>query len=160
MLKTFTKREKKNIEGFKNGVFPVYYGNRDEFSEDEDEKDEKDEENEEDEEEQEEQKPIKYDYKTLIKQITDEEKDINKKLFKKYFKAQMPSDMLMFLNRANDTEMKNQLVKLINSGLKDLKEEINKMSEQERKIEKPDKIVEIVEKILKFNEQNQQEGKV
>ena len=86
--------------------------------------------------------------------------NINKKLFKKDFKAQMPSDMLMFLNSTNDAEMKNQLVKLINSGLKDLKEEINKMSEQERKIEKPDKIVEIVEKILKFNEQNQQEGKV
>ena len=50
----------------------------------------------------------------------------------------------------------NQL-NLINSGLKDLKEEINKMSEQERKIEKPDKIVEIVEKIFKFNEQNQPE---
>ena len=62
--------------------------------------------------EQEEQKPIKYDYKTLIKQITDEETDINKELFKKYFKAQMPSDMLVFLKRANDTEMKNQLVNL------------------------------------------------
>ena len=32
--------------------------------------------------------------------------------------------MLVFLNRTNDTEMKNQLVNLINSGLKDLKEEI------------------------------------
>ena len=40
--------------------------------------------------------------------------------------------------------------------LKDLKEEINKMSEQERKIEKPDKIVEIVKEILKFNEQKQE----
>ena len=47
---------------------------------------------------------------------------------------------------------------MINSGLKDFKEEINKMSEQERKIETPDKIVEIVEKILKFNKQNQQKG--
>ena len=52
--------------------------------------------------------------------------------------------------------MKNQLVKLINSGLKDLKEEINKMSEQERKIEKPDKIVRIVKEILKFNKQKQE----
>ena len=52
--------------------------------------------------------------------------------------------------------MKNQLVNLINSGLKDLKEEIKKMSKEEIKNEKPDKIVNIVEKILKFNEQNQQ----
>ena len=47
---------------------------------------------------------------------------------------------------------------MINSGLKDLKEEIKKMSEEERKIEKPDEIVKIVREILKFNKQNQ-EGK-
>ena len=41
----------------------------------------------------------------------------------------------------------NELVNVINSGLKDLKEEIKKMSEEEIKIEKSDKIVEIVEKI-------------
>ena len=91
----------------------------------------------------------------MIKQITDEEKDINDDLFNKYFKVQRPSDMLMFLNKNNDTEMKNQLVNLINSGLKDLKEKIKKMSKVEIEIEKPDKI-NIVEKILKFNEQNQQ----
>ena len=56
---------------------------------------------------------IKYDSKTLIKQITDEETDINKELFKKYFKVQRPSDMLVFLNKTNDTEKKNELVKLI-----------------------------------------------
>ena len=81
---------------------------------------------------------------------------MNDEVFKKYFKAQMPSDMLMFLNKNNDTEMKNQLVNLINSGLKDLKEESKKMSKEEIDIEKPDKIVNIFEKILKFNEQNQQ----
>ena len=65
--------------------------------------------------------------------------------------------MLVFLNnnKKNDTEMKNQLVNLINSGLKDLKEKIKKMSKVEIEIEKPDKI-NTVEKILKFNEQNQQ----
>ena len=39
--------------------------------------DKEQEEQEEQEEQKEEQKSIKYDYKTLIKQITDEEKDIN-----------------------------------------------------------------------------------
>ena len=92
----------------------------------------------------------------MIKQITDEEKDINNEIFKKYFKVQRSRDMLMFLNKNNDTEMKNQLVNLINSGLKDLKGEIKKMSKEEKEIEKPDKIVNIVEKILKFNEQNKQ----
>ena len=50
--------------------------------------------------------------------------------------------------------MKNQLVNLISSGLKDLNEKIKKMSKAEIEIEKPDEIVNIVEKILKFNKQN------
>ena len=60
----------------------------------------------------------------MIKQITDEKKDINDKMFKKYFKVKRPSDMLVFLNKTNDTDGKGQLVNLINSGLKHLKEEI------------------------------------
>ena len=108
------------------------------------------------EEEQEEQKPTKDDYKTLIKQIIDEETDINDDLFNKYFKFQRPSDMLMLLNKTNDTEKNNKLVNLINSGLKDLKEEIKKMSEKEKEIEDPESIVEIVEEILKFNKQKQE----
>ena len=110
-VENFYKGREKIIEGFKNGVFPVYYEEREEFRK-EDEEDEEDDEEQKpikvdykalikqitDEEKQEEQKSIKVDYKTLIKQITDEETDINKELFKKYFKAQMPSDMLVFLN--------------------------------------------------------------
>ena len=45
---------------------------------------------------------------------------------------------------------------VINSGLKDLKEEIKEMSEEEINTEKPDKIVEIVEDILRFNKQKQE----
>ena len=48
---------------------------------------------------------------------------------------------------------------VIKSGLKDLKDEIQKMSEDEIKNEKPHhKIVDIVKKILEFNEQKQQGG--
>ena len=35
-VENFYKGREKIIEGFKNGVFPVYYGNPDRFSEDED----------------------------------------------------------------------------------------------------------------------------
>ena len=59
--------------------------------------------------------------------------------------------MLVFLKRTNDTEKKNELVNLINSELKDLKEEIKKMSKAEIENEDPESIVNIVEKILKFN---------
>ena len=94
----------------------------------------------------------------MIKQIIDEETNINNDLFNKYFKFQRPSDMLTFLNKTNDTEKKNELVSLINSGLKDLEEEIKKMSEVEIENENPGLIVNIVEKILKLNKQNQQKG--
>ena len=110
----------------------------------------------EEEKEEEEQKPTKDDHKTLIKQIIDEETNINDDLFNKYFKFQRPSDMLALLSKTNDTEKNNKLVSLINSGLKDLKEEIKKMSEAEIEIEDPESIVNIIEKILKFNKQNQQ----
>ena len=90
------------------------------------------------------------------KYIAQEETDTNDKLFKKYFKTQKPSDMLMYLNKTNEKEKNNELVNMINSGLKDLKEEIKKMSEEEKETEDPESIVEIAEEILKFNEQNQQ----
>ena len=64
--------------------------------------------------------------------------------------------MLKDLYKINDKEQDSKLLNVINNGLKDLKEEIKKMSEKEKEIEDPELIVEIVEKILKFNEQNQQ----
>ena len=64
--------------------------------------------------------------------------------------------MLMYLNKTNDKEKNNELVNVINSGLKDLKEEIKKMSKEEKEDVDPESTVKIVEKILKFNEQNQQ----
>ena len=63
--------------------------------------------------------------------------------------------MLMLLNKTNDKTKTIELVNMINSGLKDLNEEIKNMSKKEIKIKNPDKIVEIVEMILKFNKQDQ-----
>ena len=94
----------------------------------------------------------------IIKRVIEKEIDLNEEIFKKYFNFQRPSDMLMFLNKTNDKEKNIELVNVINSGLKDLKEEIKKMSQAEIEIEDPESIVEIVEKILKFNKQNQQKG--
>ena len=110
------------------------------------------------EEEQEGQEKTKTDMNEIIKYITKEEIDLNEEIFKKYFNFQRPSDMLMFLNKTNDKEKNIELVNVINSGLKDLKEEIKKMSQAEIENEDPESIVEIVEKILKFNKQNQQKG--
>ena len=64
--------------------------------------------------------------------------------------------MFKLLYTTNDKIKNNELMSAINSGLKELKEEIKNMSSELKEIGKPDKIVEIVEKILEFNEQNQQ----
>ena len=53
-----------------------------------------------------------------------------KNYLKKYFNFQRPSYMLKSLYEVN-TNQNNELVNVINSGLKDLKEEIKKMSEEE-----------------------------
>ena len=51
----------------------------------------------------------------------------------------------------------NELVNVITSGLIDLKDEIKKMSEDEKETEKPDKILKIVEEILIFNRKNREQ---
>ena len=108
------------------------------------------------EEQEEKQKPTKDGAIALNKRIIDEEIDLNEELFLKNFKFQRPSDMFIYLNKTNDKEKNNELVNLINSGLKDLKEEIKKMPEKEIENEDPKSIIEIVEEIVMFNEQNQQ----
>ena len=66
------------------------------------------------EEQEEKQKPTKDDLIALNKRIIDEEIDLNEELFKKHFKLQRPSDMLMYLDKKNDKEKNNELVSLIN----------------------------------------------
>ena len=87
--------------------------------------------------------------------VNKQETGINNKLFKNYFSFQTPSALLKELYKTDDKEKNKLLVSVINSGLKDLKEEINKMSKEERINKKSDKIVKIVKKILKFNKRNQ-----
>ena len=62
------------------------------------------------------------------------------------------------LYRINDKCKNKDLVNVIKSGLTDLKNETENMSEEEKEIEKPNEIVNIVEEILEFNKQKQ-EGK-
>ena len=50
----------------------------------------------------------------------------------------------------------SHLINVIKSGLSDLKKEIEKMGEDEKRIEELDKMVNIVVKIILFNIQNQQ----
>ena len=113
---------------------------------------------EEQEEEKEKQDKKAIDVNKFNESIIKEETKINKELFNKQFHYQTPSALLKDLYNTNNKEKNSRLLNVVNSRIKDLKEQINKMSEKERQIEKPDEMVEIVEEILTFNEQNQ-EGK-
>ena len=142
--KRFYKGREKIIEGFKEGIFPLKSG--DKFEEQTSKKFNKKEPL---------TQPTKIDVNELNELITKEEIDINKELFKNYFKFQMPTEMLKILYNLNIRKNSIQLVNTIKSGLSDLKNEIKKMAEDEIKTEKPYKIVDIVEKILEFYKPNQ-----
>ena len=64
--------------------------------------------------------------------------------------------MFKLLYTTKDKTKNDELVNVINSGIQNLNKEIEKMSEDEKRIEKPDEILKIVEDILNFNKQNQQ----
>ena len=68
-------------------------------------------------------------------------------------------DLLGKLWRLKINPERNKIqVGLINSGLRDLKEEIEYMGEQEKQTENPDEIANIVKMILQFNRQQQGQG--
>ena len=83
------------------------------------------------------EKLTKTDFDELNEQIIKEETEINEELFKNYFSFQKPTEMLKYLHDLNNKTKQNLLVKTIKSGLIDLKNEIEKMSEDEIKTEKP-----------------------
>ena len=59
--------------------------------------------------------------------------------------------MVKKLFETKNKNKNNQLVELIRVRWSNLKDEIGKMSEDEKEIEKPDKMLENVEEILIFN---------
>ena len=113
----FYEGREKIIEGFKNEVFPLYY-------------DKEYEEQMEFEKEEEEEEKI-FNANEFNKWVNKQETSMNKELFKNHFSFQTPSALLKELYKTNNKEKNNKLVNVINSGLKDLKEEIKEMSEEE-----------------------------
>ena len=72
-------------------------------------------------------------------------------MFKDYFDLVVPSALAKKLYEAKNKNKNNELVELIKVRWSNLKDVIEKMSEDEIKTEKPDKILEIVKEILDFN---------
>ena len=77
----------------------------------------------------------------------------------KHFQIQGQGALLKKLKKSkNNEERNNTQVVMINSALRDLKEETEDISEQEKEIENPNEIIDIIEKILKFNIKQQGQG--
>ena len=71
-----------------------------------------------------------------------------------HFQVQDLKALLEKLKKSKNNKKRNRTqVNLINSGLRDLKEEIENMSEQEKRIKNPNGVVDIAEMILEFNRQ-------
>ena len=88
----------------------------------------------------------KFNLNKFNEWVNKQETSINTEFCKKHFGIKRPSDMLKYLYQTNDKEKNNELVNMINSGLKDFTKENKEMSEEERITEKSDKIVKIVKK--------------
>ena len=96
------------------------------------------------------------DYNRLARLINTEKWVINDELVKNNFQVWDLEVLLKRIKRSKNKPEKNKIqVSLINSGLTDLKKEIESMSEEEKRIEGVNKILNIVEEILEFNRQKQ-----
>ena len=74
------------------------------------------------------------DYGKLMRKIYVKERKINRELVKKYFfNNDLGNVLKIFEKSKNNLKRNNIQVNMINSGLKDLKEEITNMSEEEKK---------------------------
>ena len=76
-------------------------------------------------------------------------------MFQTYFNFAVPSSLAKKLYETKGKKKNDKLVKEIKNKWSNLKDDIEKMSEDEKKIEQPDIILKIVKEILDFNKQSQ-----
>ena len=81
-------------------------------------------------------------------------------MFEKHFNNVVPSVLAKKSFETKDKNKNNIFVNVIRSGLRDLKNEIKKMSKEETEIEKTDKMLEIVEEIFEFNKKIQKKDRI
>ena len=103
-------------------------------------------------------KKIKDGFKKFIEYIENESVGINYDLFKDYFNFIVPSALVKKLNKAKNKNKNNELVEERKERWSNLRDEIKKMPEDEKKIEQPDRILKIVERILEFNKEIEKQG--
>ena len=77
---------------------------------------------------------MKDHFTKFIEYIENESKDINYDLFKHYFNFVIPSALAKELYETKNKNKNNELVKAIKNRWINLKDEIKKMSEEEKKL--------------------------
>ena len=118
------------IDAFKTGIFPYKESQiKEESKEKSEEESEKESEEESEEESKELEEKMKGDFKKFIEYIDKESKDKNHDLFKEHFDFVVHSALAKKLYETQDKKKNNNLVKLIKTRWSDLKDEIEKMSE-------------------------------
>ena len=96
-----------------------------------------------------------------MRKIGFKERNINSELVKKHFFTHDLGGVLKKFKKSKNSSKRNKIqASMIINGLRDLKEEITNMTEEEKKNEKPNEIVDIVENILEFNRQQGQGLKI
>ena len=106
----------------------------------------------------EESEEFKSDIKIFIHYIENESMGINYDLFKDYFNFIVPGALVKKLYETKNKNKNHNLVEGIKNRRSNLKDEVEKMSEDEKEIEQPDKILKIVKEILDFNQEIQKRG--
>ena len=145
MQKKNYKGREKIIEGFKNEIFPLNY-DEEEKKESTNKKEENDIRNE----------NGLIDYEKLKGLIRLKNIDVNKELVRTQFPVKDLGALLKKLKKSENNPERNDIQEnLVKNGLRDLREEIEDMSEQEKEIRNPNEIVDIVDMDLDSNRQQQ-----
>ena len=145
MKKKNYKGREKIIEGFKNEIFPLNY-DEEEKKESTNKKEENDIRNE----------NGLIDYEKLKGLIRLKNIDVNKELVRTQFPVKDLGALLKKLKKSENNPERNDIQEnLVKNGLRDLREEIEDMSEQEKEIRNPNEIVDIVDMDLDSNRQQQ-----
>ena len=95
------------------------------------------------------------DENKFFEYIEKESEDIYCELLENYFKYSAPTVLANELFRTKNNKKNNHLLKSIMVKWSILKDEFEKISEDEKEIEQPDKVLKIVKEIIEFNKKIQ-----
>ena len=89
----------------------------------------------------------------FIEEIKSMEEKINSSLFKEFFELSSPAKYAKELINIKNRDENKEIVAEIENRKSDLKDEIKRMSEKEKKDKNVDETLEIIKKILDYNKE-------